>query len=67
MTAGIHKAIVTLPADVLVERRGRGEERHVFLSIEGTSFELRADDAHAIGIALVHCAELIFGDKGGSA
>lgn len=48
-----------LPDDFVVERRGMGDERHVFLSIEGTTFELRADDAYALGRALVRIARTV--------
>jgi hypothetical protein len=42
-----------LPADFVVERRGQSDEIHIFLSIEGTAFELRSDDAHALGTSLL--------------
>ena len=55
-----------LPPDCIVERRGDGDERHVFLSIEGTTFELRADDAHALGTALIHCAAEVAAEEDGA-
>jgi hypothetical protein len=42
-----------LPDDVIVEPRVVNGEPEVFLSIEGTTFHLRPDDASKIGFALV--------------
>lgn len=42
-----------LPDDMIVEARVVNGEPEVFLSIEGTTFHLRPDDACAIGDALV--------------
>lgn len=42
-----------LPADVVIEPRIVNGEPEVFLSIEGSTFHLRPDDAWAIGQALV--------------
>lgn len=51
--AGAAQGAPVLPPDVKVEPQGVGDERHVLLDIEGSKFELRADDAIAIGQALV--------------
>lgn len=45
-----------LPDDVQVEPRVVNGEPEVFLSIEGTTFHLRPDDAWAIGTALLEKA-----------
>ena len=58
---------VKLPPDFVVERQGDEEKKHVFMAIEGTAFELRADDARALGTALIHAADDIDGDEGGAA
>ena len=42
-----------LPAGFNVEPRGMGEERHVLLDIEGSTFELHPADAIALGHVLV--------------
>lgn len=42
-----------LPDDMVVEARVVNGEPEVFLSIEGTTFHLRPDEAYAIGDALV--------------
>jgi hypothetical protein len=48
-----------LPADVKVEPQGLGDERHVLLDIEGSKFELRADEAIAIGQALTRVGSAV--------
>lgn len=42
-----------LPPDVIVEPRVVNGEPEVFLSIEGSTFDLRPDEALQIGLALV--------------
>lgn len=48
-----------LPDDIIVEPRVVNGEPEVFLSIEGTTFHIRPDEAHQIGAALVQATEAI--------
>lgn len=46
-----------LPGDVIVEPRVVNGEPEVFLSIEGTTFHLRPDEARAIGETILQACD----------
>jgi hypothetical protein len=63
----VQPAPLPLPPDVIIERRGVGEERHVFFSVEGNDFEFRADEMLAIGLEALRVAKPTIDDEGGAA